>query len=82
VRTSQDTVGLLDVHAHFLPPWYVDVAREHGVFGSDSCFPPPPAIDLQLALLDQTWAELGGDVPWRAQTRANAERLVARPHWP
>jgi 6-methylsalicylate decarboxylase len=52
------------------------------VYGSDSCWTPPPAIDLQLALLDQTWAELGGDVPWRAQTRANADQLVARPHQP
>jgi 6-methylsalicylate decarboxylase len=52
------------------------------VYGSDSCFTPPPAIDLQLMLLDQTWAELGGDVPWRAQTRTNADRLVTRPHRP
>ncbi|MBM9504381.1 amidohydrolase family protein [Actinacidiphila acididurans] len=49
------------------------------VYGSDFCFTPPIAVDLQLGLLDQVWAGLDALEPWRPLTRANAERLIRRP---
>lgn len=54
---------------------------ERLVYGSDFCFTPPIAVDLQLGLLDQVWSELDDiDIEhWRALTRANAERLIHGP---
>jgi 6-methylsalicylate decarboxylase len=47
------------------------------VYGSDFCFTPPVAVDLQLGLLDRVAEEAGlGD--WRNLTRANADRLTRR----
>jgi 6-methylsalicylate decarboxylase len=45
---------------------------ERIVYGSDFCFTPPVAVDLQIGLLDQVWPE------WRAATTANAEVLTRR----
>jgi len=55
---------------------------ERLVYGSDFCFTPPAAVDLQLGLLDQVWAGLDVHEPWRALTRSNAERLIRRPTRP
>ncbi|MFI1409110.1 amidohydrolase family protein [Streptomyces sp. NPDC020707] len=58
------------------------------LYGSDFCFTPPIAVDLQMALLDQVWPALppldgpgtpGTPEPWRYLTRANADRLLRRP---
>ncbi|MHC3472639.1 amidohydrolase family protein [Streptomyces sp. 7R007] len=57
----------------------------HLLYGSDFCFTPPIAVDLQMALLDQVWptlpplADSGVPEPWRNATRANTDRLMQRP---
>ncbi|MBZ5739142.1 amidohydrolase family protein [Nocardioides mangrovi] len=45
---------------------------ERIVYGSDFCFTPPIAVDLQLGLLDQVWPG------WRDATNAAAEGLTRR----
>lgn len=53
---------------------------ERLLYGSDFCFTPPMAVDLQIGLLDEVWAGLDdGPAPWRALTSANATRLETRP---
>lgn len=79
-------VSLWDVHAHVLPARYVDPARrvdDHGatvVRGRPDRFGPLASSALPDAgtpthvreLLDRTWAG------WRARTRTDAQRIVAR----
>jgi 6-methylsalicylate decarboxylase len=48
------------------------------LYGSDFCFTPPIAVDLQLGLLDRVWSQLPDVAPWRELTSANAARLTAR----
>ncbi|MBA6436983.1 amidohydrolase family protein [Streptomyces sp. GMR22] len=52
---------------------------EQVVYGSDYCFTPPVAVDLQLGLLDDSWStsSTGLSLPtWREKTTANAARLL------
>ncbi|MFK4547977.1 putative TIM-barrel fold metal-dependent hydrolase [Streptomyces tendae] len=49
------------------------------VYGSDWCFTPPIAVDLQHAMLDDAWEACGaapGLPSWRETTTANATRLL------
>ncbi|MEV1084459.1 amidohydrolase family protein [Streptomyces sp. NPDC050211] len=58
------------------------VGDDHLVYGSDFCFTPPVAVDLQLGLLDNAWptSRTGlGLPPWREKTNANAVRLLQAP---
>lgn len=48
------------------------------VYGSDFCFTPSIAVDLQLGLLDDVWKQLG-QPDWRSLVGDNSARLLERP---
>lgn len=49
------------------------VGDDRLLYGSDYCWTPAPLVDRQVASLDEQWAH---DVPWRALTTRNAQRLL------